>query len=65
MLDSYGSATSVVRGNLIDRGLATGVAQAIELRGNFDLIGNQISGFDEPGSAALGLYRTAQAASSQ
>lgn len=56
VLDSYGSATSVVRGNLIDRGLATGVAQAIELRGNFDLIGNQISGFDEPGSAALGLY---------
>ncbi len=56
VLDSYGSATSVVRGNLIDRGLATGVAQAIELRGNFDLIGNQISGFDEPESAALGLY---------
>jgi len=56
VLDSYGSSSSVVRGNLIDRGLATGVAQAIGLRGDFDLIGNQISGFDEPDSAALGLY---------
>ncbi|MGD9496585.1 MAG: right-handed parallel beta-helix repeat-containing protein [Armatimonadota bacterium] len=56
VLDSYGSPTSVVRGNLIDRGLATGAAEAIELRGDFGLIGNQICGFDEPGSAALGLY---------
>ncbi len=56
VLDSYGSATSVVRGNLISRGAATGVAQAIELRGDFDLMGNRICGFDEPEGAALGLY---------
>lgn len=56
VLDSYGSTSSVVRGNLIDRGLATGVTAAIELHGDFDLIGNHISNFDEPDSAALGLY---------
>jgi len=56
VLDSYGSPTSVVRGNLIDRGLATGVTHAIELRGDFDLIGNHVSGFNEEGCSALGLY---------
>ena len=56
VLDSYGSPTSLVTKNQISRGETTGVKQAIEVRGRFNLIGNQIHGFDEPDSAALGLY---------
>lgn len=57
VLDSYGSPTSLVTNNLASRGETTGVKQAIEVRGRFNLVGNQIHGFDEPGAAALGLYR--------
>jgi len=56
MLDAYGSATSVLRGNLISRGAATGVKAAIEVHGAFKLIGNHIVGFDEKGSSALAIY---------
>jgi hypothetical protein len=56
VLDSYGSATSVLRGNLISRGAATGVKHAIELRGDFDVTGNRVFGFDEQDCSAIGLY---------
>ena len=56
VLDSYGSATSVLKDNLISRGGASGVKQAIEVHGTFKLIGNQIIGFDEKGSAALAIH---------
>jgi len=55
VLDAYGSSTSLVRDNLIGRGSATGVKQAVTVTGRFQLIGNQLTGFDEPGSAALVL----------
>jgi hypothetical protein len=54
-LDSYGSETSLVRGNVIMRGDAAGVKAGIVVRGRFQLIGNHISGFDEAGAAALGI----------
>jgi len=55
-LDSYGSATSDLAGNTINRGEATAVAAALEVRGWFNLTGNLFAGFDEPGSVALSLY---------
>jgi len=55
VLDCYGSPSSVLSGNLISRGSAEGVEQAIELHGRFNLIDNHISGFDEANSAALFL----------
>ena len=55
LLDAHGSPTSRVRDNLISRGEATGVKQAVDVRGQFDLTGNHISGFDEPGAVALSL----------
>lgn len=55
VLDSYGSETSWVKNNVITRGEATGVKVAVEIRGVFHLIGNQISGFDEKDSSALSL----------
>ncbi len=57
VLDSYGSESSVLRGNTISRGESTGVKQAVEVRGRFDLLGNRFEGFSEPGSAALALFR--------
>ena len=56
VLDSYGGATCLVRDNLISRGAAEGVGEAIAVRGQFTLAGNTISGFDEEGSVALGLH---------
>ena len=53
VLDALGSATSIFKDNLISRGAATGVGQAVSLRGRFTLSGNHVIGFDEPGSAAL------------
>ena len=55
-LDVYGSPTSVFRDNLITRGQAIGVKQAIAVVGEFKLIRNHISGFDEPQCAALALH---------
>jgi len=51
VLDSHGSETSLVRNNLISRGDAPDVGPAIEVRGQFKLIGNHVYGFDEPGPA--------------
>ena len=56
VLDAYGSSTSVFARNTISRGGATGVMQAIELRGRFGVIGNTFSDFDEPGASVLSLY---------
>jgi len=53
VLDSYGSDTSLFKDNIVTRGQATGVKQAVVVSGRFKLIGNQISGFDEPDSTAL------------
>lgn len=52
-LDAYGSESSVFRDNTVSRGEAQGVRQAIQVAGQFKLIGNTVSGFDEPGSSAL------------
>ena len=56
VLNGYGSPTSILRNNVVTRGDAAGVTAAVEVRGMFRLVGNQISGFDEPGSAALAIY---------
>jgi hypothetical protein len=55
VLDSYGSPTSLVRDNIVTRGDTPGVKAAINVRGMFQLIGNQIVGFDEKDSTALTL----------
>lgn len=55
-LDSYGSDTSTLSENLVTRGAATGVKEAVVVRGAFRLVRNQVQGFDEPASAALSLY---------
>jgi hypothetical protein len=46
VLDSRGSDSSMFRCNLIDRGGATNVTQAMEVRGHFGLTDNCIVGFD-------------------
>jgi hypothetical protein len=51
LLDCYGSATSVVRDNLIVRGAVDNVTQPLDVRGTFQLLNNQISGFDAPAPA--------------
>ncbi|MEW6354975.1 MAG: hypothetical protein AB1696_01500 [Planctomycetota bacterium] len=56
LLDCYGSETTTLRDNLIARGDAAGVQHAVKLSGRVNLLGNCISGFDEKGSSALGLY---------
>ncbi|MHB8995327.1 MAG: hypothetical protein ACYC63_08785 [Armatimonadota bacterium] len=55
ILDSYGSATSAFRDNILTREGATGVTAAVQVLGRFQLIGNHFSGFNEPGAAALAL----------
>ena len=47
VLDSHGSATSLVRNNMISRGDATVAEQAVEVHGRFQMIGNHTNGFDE------------------
>ena len=56
ILDSYGSETSLFEDNIVSRGEATGVKQAVEVHGRFQFIGNHISGFDEKGASALALF---------
>ncbi len=56
VLDSYGSTACLFRDNLISRGGAAAVKQAVQVRGSFQFIGNHFTGFDEQGSAVLGLY---------
>ena len=54
VLDAY-AGNAILQDNTISRGKATGVISAITVAGRFDLIGNRISGFDEPGSTAIVL----------
>jgi hypothetical protein len=54
-LNIWGSPTTVLRHNLIERGEATGVKQGALVAGRCDLIGNRFVGFDEQGSAAVML----------
>ena len=56
MLDSYGSETSVLSDNTIQRGGATGVVAAVQVHGWFKLIGNHLADFNEEGSVGLSLY---------
>lgn len=55
VLEAHGGVTTVFRGNVISRGVAVNVASAVVVRGQWKLIGNQISGFDEKDSAAFHL----------
>lgn len=56
VLDGYGSATSVFADNVVSRGGATPVKEAVAIKGQYRLLGNQFAGFDEPGSVTLSLY---------
>ena len=47
VIDAHGSDTSLLRNNLIERGSATNATHAIQVRGHFRLIDNNIAGFDE------------------
>ena len=55
VLGAYGSATTVFRDNVIARGDAKGATSAVVIQGQYKLIGNHISGFDETGATALVL----------
>ena len=55
VLDGYGSPTSLLRDNLFARGAAT-VKEALVVKGNYQLLGNQFTGFDEPASVVLSLF---------
>jgi hypothetical protein len=56
VLDSYGSETTLFRGNLVTREETAGVKAAVEVRGRFNLAGNHFSGFDEKDSSAVTPY---------
>jgi hypothetical protein len=56
VLDSYGSETSLFRGNLVSREETAGVKAAVEVRGRFNLVGNHFSGFDDKDSSAVTPY---------
>ena len=56
VLDGYGSTTSLFRDNMLVRGGATPVKEAVAIKGQYRLLGNQFVDFDEPGSATLSLY---------
>ena len=55
VLDAYGSSTSIFSDNLISRGEAQGVKEALVVRGTFQVLRNHIYGFDEAESVALML----------
>ncbi|MEO6809003.1 MAG: right-handed parallel beta-helix repeat-containing protein [Isosphaeraceae bacterium] len=56
VLGGYGSETSRFQNNLVVRGATTGVKAAVEIRGRFNLIGNQFNGFDEKEAATLSIW---------
>ncbi|MBN1394554.1 MAG: right-handed parallel beta-helix repeat-containing protein [Pirellulales bacterium] len=56
VLDCYGSPTTVFQNNQLTRGDETGVEQAVEICGRWNLIGNRFFGFNEQGRAALSLH---------
>ena len=53
VLEASGSATSFFRDNLLARGQADGVKQAIIVSGRVNLFGNHVFGFCDPDCAAL------------
>ena len=53
VLHSYGSPTSLFKGNLIERGATTKVAHAVVVAGEFQILGNRIVGFDEDQSVGI------------
>ncbi len=53
LLDAYGSATSIIRDNLVARGGVEEARTALDVRGGFVLSGNRISGFDGAGRSAV------------
>ena len=55
VLDAFGSETSLLRNNVITRGEVSGVEGAVIVSGRFKLLGNCITGFNEPDSSALVL----------
>ena len=56
VLDSYGSATSILKGNTVTRDAASGVKEAVVVKGRFQLLGNHFTGFDLPGCVVLSLH---------
>ena len=52
VLDGYGSDTSLFKDNIVTRSEATNAVKAIEVRGQFKLNGNTVSGFDEKDAAS-------------
>lgn len=54
VLDSHGSPTSLVKNNLIARGEVSMAGPPIDVRGRFQLIGNQFQGFDEKPAIGAG-----------
>jgi hypothetical protein len=56
VLDSYGSSTSLFKDNLVTRGSTTNVLHGVEVHGRFQILDNQVNGFDEQRAAALSLY---------
>jgi hypothetical protein len=56
IMNSYGSKTSIFKNNLVTRGNTDKVPLGVEVHGCFQLVGNQITGFDEDKSVALKLY---------
>jgi hypothetical protein len=56
LLDCYGGESSCFSRNILNRTSATGIKQALQVRGHFDLIDNLLCGFDEPNAVALMLY---------
>ncbi len=55
VLDNAGSSASWFAHNLISRGEASGVKEAIRVAGRYQLVGNRVIGFNEAGSTALWL----------
>lgn len=53
ILNNYGSETNRFCRNVIERGNAKGVKTAVSVGGRYQIIDNQITGFDEPGSCGL------------
>jgi hypothetical protein len=56
VLDCYGGPTAIFRDNQLSRGRSEGVKQAVEIHGQWKMIGNCLVGFDEPECAALALF---------
>jgi hypothetical protein len=56
VLNSYGSSTSLLKDNLVNRGNTTNVLQGVEVHGRFQILDNYLNGFDEQGATALSLF---------